>query len=106
MKSKRVRPLLSPRNLDTAVTETTGFGVTTSDDGVGPGPLANRPFPADSAEFNDILFLGHPPAQDPPTGGDYYIPDSDVGKAMFMTGVVTSSTAGTAFLTWIFKPIP
>jgi hypothetical protein len=88
-------------------TETSQFGVTTSFDGAGTGAISSLPLPTQVAKFSDHdEGVTEVPAQYPPSGAQYYIPDSDLGKAMFSTGVANSSNAGTAALAWEITPVP
>jgi hypothetical protein len=84
-------------------TETSEFGTTTSDDGVGAGAIGPRTL---TVVANTVSDSDQIPAQYPPGGGGYFTPDSDLGKAMFTTGVVSSTTAGNASVSWSFTPVP
>lgn len=84
------------------VTETSAFSVTTSPDGLGVFSIASRPLPT----TDDILDGGRLPAQYPPAGVEYFSPDTDLGKAMFSTGVASDSTGGSAITSWLFIPAP
>jgi len=84
-------------------TETSFFGVTTSIDGVGAGTIATRPLPELDSTISDSAQV---PAQYPPSAGDNFVPDDDVGKAMFNSGVVSGTTAGKATVSWSFTPVP
>jgi hypothetical protein len=86
-----------------STTETSDFGVTTSDDGVAAGAIVTRPLTVDAGTISDSEQL---PAQYPPGNGDYFTPDSNLGKAMFSTGVVSNTTGGNASVSWSFEPVP
>jgi hypothetical protein len=82
-------------------TETSFFGVTTSIDGVGAGTIATRPLPELDSTISDSAQV---PVQYPPSAGDNFVPDDDVGKAMFNSGVVSGTTAGKATVSWSSRP--
>jgi hypothetical protein len=86
-----------------STTETSDFGVTTSDDGVAAGAIVTRSLPLTANTISDSEQV---PAQYPPGSGDYFSPDSDLGKAMFSTGVVSNTTGGNASVSWSFEPLP
>jgi hypothetical protein len=90
-------------NVFVDTTETSAFGTFTSPDGVGAGEIVTRALPALTNSISDYAAVL---AQYPPNSGDYFIPSSDLGEAMFDTGVVTAPNAGEAFVTWSFYPTP
>jgi hypothetical protein len=90
-------------NVLTTATETTAFGQDIIEEGVGSGAMATRPLPVVTDEISDSATV---PADYPPGAPDYFVPDSDVSKAMFNTGVINNSTAGTASVSWTFTPMP
>jgi hypothetical protein len=87
-------------------TETSSFGVTTSFDGTATGGMAGRPLPAAIGVIRDEEYL---PGEYPPSGGDYFSPDSDLGKAAFTTGVFPQASrlgSDAATVEWQFSPAP
>jgi hypothetical protein len=84
-------------------TETSAFGTTTSADGVGSGAIGPRTL---TVVANTITDSGQVPAEYPPSSSEFFTPSSDLGKAMFDTGVVSNTTAGDASVSWSFTPVP
>ena len=84
-------------------TEISAFGTDNSSDGAGYGDMAARPL---TLVADEITRLAQVPAQYPPGNPDFFVPDSDLGKGMFNTGVINNSTAGTASVSWTFTPEP
>jgi hypothetical protein len=86
-------------------TETSEFGVITSLDGLGAGAIASRPLPGSDGKIEDGDFV---PAQYPPSGGDYFSPDSDLGKAAFTVSVLPSDFGKELgpLVQWEFTPVP
>jgi len=85
------------------VTEATAFGTFAQSDGVGTGQVTTRPI---EVIYQSIRGYADISAAYPPNSGDYFVPSSDVGKALFSTGTVTAPNAGTALITWSFFPPP
>ena len=85
-------------------TETSQFGTTSSIDGAGTGAIGPRPITV--GEYGEINNEAQIPAQYPPTSAEYFIPSSDLGERLFTTGTATPANAGTALVTWIFRPPP
>ena len=90
-------------NVFMSTTETSDFGVTTQEDGVGAGSIGTRLLKVVANTISDSEDV---PAQYPPSGSDWFTPSSFLGEEMFDTGTVNNTTAGNASVSWSFTPVP